>query len=83
MSLAFEISVDDVLVVFRHHSQRIVNPAGLPLDELADEAFAVLNDGAVETAALDTNGDLEEQTDAAHAEILAQLVSAGYLTDAS
>jgi len=66
MSMAFEITTDDVEIVIDRHNLEI--PTGADIETLFDR----LDTDAIEHEAL--RGDsMDEQTDLAHAEILKQL----------
>ena len=72
MGMAFGISGEDVVNVLLQQGVQVDDDAAQTL--LDDH----LNDGAIESAALQVT-DFEEQTDAAYAEILSQLVAGGHV----
>lgn len=76
---AFEVTQDDVANVLRANAPRMGAGQGRAIDSVAADAFNGLDFGAVEAAAL--GGDsMDEQTQAAYAEIERQLVDDGVLT---
>lgn len=69
MGLAFGITEDDVANVLRSHGISVS-------DEQVSDLFFELDDGAVETAALNSGDDLDDQTEGAYQEIWRQLQDA-------
>lgn len=70
MNYGFGIAPDDVAVALERRFGRAVDIDG----PVAEELFDMLDQGAVEKAAL-RGDDMDDQTDGAHAEIEAQLRS--------
>lgn len=73
MSLAFEITLDDVRNVMRQ------NEHGDASSESMRRAFDDLDLELIESAALNGGCEMEEQTNAAYEEIRSQLVEQGWL----
>lgn len=71
MSYAFEVTIDDIQIVFAKHNI-------LLSDQEASEVLDALDLDAVESAAL-IYDDMNDQTDAAHREIEKQAKTDGYL----
>lgn len=71
MSYAFEITLDDIQIVFANHNISLS-------DQEAAEVLDVLDLDAVESAAL-IYDDMNDQTDAAHREIEKQAINDGHL----
>lgn len=66
MGMGFGLSVDDVLVVLERH--------GIQLPERqAERLFDDLDHDSVEHAALEVDGDMDEQTEAAYQDLWRQL----------
>lgn len=79
--LAFEISEDDVANVLRQNAVQVADAGGRSFDQLAEKIFDDWDGGdirRIEAAAL-SGDDLDEQTDAAYAEIRVILVEQGIL----
>lgn len=69
MGLAFGITEDDVANVLRSHGISVS-------EEQVSDLFFELDDGAVESAALNSGHDLDDQTEGAYQEIWRQLQDA-------
>lgn len=80
MTLAFEITPDDVAAVLSRHPLLIPNPNGLTSDELAHDLLDSLDLASVERAALRGGTALDDQVIAAHDEISRQLAEQGVLS---
>ena len=78
---AFGINEEDIEKVLRKHWDRVANTDGKSFEDMADELFTSIDAPAVERAALKGGVELEEQTDAAYAEIERQLVQQGVLEE--
>lgn len=79
--LAFELSEDDVANVLQQNAAQVANSGGRTFAQLAEEIFDNWDAGdigRIEAAAL-TGDDLDDQTDAAYAEIRVILVEQGIL----
>lgn len=80
MCTAYQATSEDVQLVLESHADRIAAQSR-SLDELAEQLFDGLDCYAIERAALKGGTDLEEQTAAADAEILRQLVEGGHIRE--
>lgn len=81
-NMAFGITEDDIQTVLSNNAVFVANSEGRSFEQMAE----VLLNGwggdeldRIENAALDGGIDMDEQTDAAHAEIRAILVEQGVL----
>lgn len=78
--LAFQITEEDVENVLQQNLQRVRNPGGVAISELAERLLdRELDVPAIERAALRGGPDLDDQTDAADAEIKQQLIDRGFM----
>lgn len=83
MGTAFGISEDDIETVLRQNATQVASSGGIPFEQMAEHIFSEwaggVEHGRIEDAALNGGVDMDEQTDAAHAEIRAILVEQGVL----
>lgn len=77
--MAFGIGDEDIENVLSRHWARVANTGGKSFGDIAAELFPLIDAGAVEKAALDGGTELDEQVEAAYADIERQLVERGVL----
>ncbi|MDW5419123.1 hypothetical protein R6242_21350 [Iodobacter sp. CM08] len=78
-AMDFEVTEDDVLLVLKRHAIRVLDSQVKPLSVMAEELFDDLDLDDISAAALAAGVDMDDQTEAAHAEIAQQLVDQGVL----
>lgn len=76
---AFGISEDDIENVLRDYSLRVTHTNGQSFESMASELITEIDHARVETAALNSGCDIDEQTAGAYEEIKAILVELGVL----
>jgi hypothetical protein len=76
---AFQILSDDIESVLHNYTHRLINTRGLGILDLSVELLDEIDHNRIEKAALAASNDLDEQTNAAMAEIKANLVDLGVL----
>lgn len=83
LSNAFEVSEDDIETVLSQNAAQVANTSGRSFEQMAVEIHdGWLGGGELDRiagAALDGGTEMDEQTDAAHAEIRSILVEQGVL----
>lgn len=79
MGFAFEITTDDIENVLRQNVAKVANSHGQTFEQIAETLHDQLDLDEAESAALDAGGDMDNQTEAAYANLRRQLVSNGTL----
>lgn len=82
LSTAFGITEDDITTVLRQNAAQVANTNGQKFEVMAEQLHNDWTDvefDRIADAALDGGLEMDEQTDAAHAEIRAILVEQGVL----
>jgi hypothetical protein len=79
MGLAFQVTTDDVENVLRTNSLYVNNSDGKPFEDMAMDLIDQIDCDRVQCVALSNSTELEEQTEAAYAEIRDILVEIGIL----
>lgn len=82
LSMAFEITEDDIETVLQQNATQVANTGGKSFEDMASQLHSDWVGSELDriaNAALDGGVEMDEQTDAAHAEIRAILVEQGVL----
>lgn len=82
LAMAFGITEEDITNVLRQNAAQVANSNGVPFDIMGEQIFNDWTDlefDRVAKSALDGGVDMDDQVDAAYAEIRAILVEQGTL----
>lgn len=79
MSMAYEISADDIENVLQQYSLRVTDTQGKSFATMAAELIDEIDEARVEEAALKSGDELDAQTTGAYDEIKKILIELGVL----